>query len=75
MDVTPEMRKTCKVQRAQRKIWGGGRTCQYQESRDTSVLAKLDVCIEPVTNHYRSFGVKVVPVVYALEQHFKNRMH
>jgi len=54
---------------------GGGRTGKYQESRYTSVFTKLDVCIEPVTDHYRSFRVKVVPVTDALEEHFKNNMY
>lgn len=67
MDVTPEMGNR---QRAHRKFWGG-RTGEYQESRNASVLSKLDICIEPVTDHYRAFGVKVVPIMYALVQHFK----
>ena len=68
MDVTPEIMTT------QHYILGrleqkkrGWPTSKYQESGETSVFPKLNIRIEPVTDHYCSLWVEAVSVKNALE--------
>jgi len=73
MDVTPEiMKKNVTLGELEEKKRGGS-TSKYQEGRDPSVLSKLDVCIEPVTDHYRSLWVEAVSVKN-VRTNFKNQI-